>query len=281
MKNPAIVVQPKLFSSALAATAEVFLLLALALGLFGSISLLQSGYRSYLVQDLLASGVTMDTIGRTYLPITIALAVVLPVFAGLMAVCLGLTLLGKPAEGMGTLANVAQGLVWVVNLGGIVLAVVFVWRFFRYGIACLQVRDGLYLLFAMFFFEGIMAVAVTAGVLLLRRFLNCLCDTGTSLSYTMITGKLTGGAIPGFTVIGFILLAGVCLVVAGDQLFTLTLTSDGLRSFYKILISTEKAQWATALGYICSAVANILLGLYLRRCNRISERLLYQLRKAE
>ena len=170
-------------------------------------------------------------------------------------------------------------MLWGVNGAGIVAAVLYVYRFVRYTVLCLSFRDGLYPLYAMVISEALMGALAAFAFVQLRKFLNCICDSGASMAYTQSTGKLDSRSIPGFTATGFLILGLLCLMLAVDQFVTVTAAYDYIRGYYKLLISRNLIQCCTALCFFCCAVADIMLFAYLKRYKRICERALYDARK--
>jgi uncharacterized membrane protein YbaN (DUF454 family) len=186
---------------------------------------------------------------------------------------------GKAARSLSTISTGAQWLVWGVNGAGIVAAVLYIYRFVRYAIWCFSLRDGLYPLYAMVISEALMGALAGFTFVQLRKFLNCICDSGASMAYTLSTGKLDSDSIPGFTATGFLILGLLCLMLSADQFVTVTAAYDYIRGYYKLLVSRNPIQLCAAVSFFCCAVADILLFVYLKRYKRICERALYEARK--
>ncbi len=278
MESQKILVQPRLFRSWMAPAALGFCLLAVVLAIPGVYRLFDPAYRAYLLQDLAAGGIGSGSALQTYLLVEQVLLVAAPVLTGGMAVSLAVTLFAHPADGLGALSAVCQWLARGLNLAGILLVGWFAFRFLRYMLSCLMMEDGVYPLCAMIMSEALMGALAAFLFFATRRFLNGLCDSAASMAYTLTAGEVGAGGISGFIATGFFMLGGFCLAVAADQMFTLTIIYD-LRPYYKLLVSPHWAQWATAASFGCAAVADVLLGCYLRRYQSISEKLLFQARQ--
>ncbi len=279
MESNRVMVQPRIFRSWLAPTALGFCLLAVALAVPGVWKLFDPAYRQYLLQDLIAGGIGSGSALNSYLLIEQILLVAAPVAAALMAACLAVALFHHPADGLGALAALAQWMEAGLKPLGIALAGLYVYRFLRYTIACLRINGGLYMLYAMVISEALMGVLALFLFWNFRKFMGCLCDSAASMAYTLSAGELTGRSIPSFAGTGFFMLAVFCLLVAVDQMLTLTIINDPFHPYYKLMVSPHPAQWATAASFVCCAASNVLLGCYLRRYQTISEKCLFAARQ--
>ncbi len=250
--------------------------LATVLGIPGICKIFTPEYRAYLYQDLVLGGIASGTALKTYLAIQMGLTAAGPLCACVLAVCLGVTYFRKSPSGISFLSTLAQWLVRLLNLAGLILVGAFVYHFVGYTIACLGMDGGLYPLYAMALFEALMVALAVLLFFTLRSFLNSLCDAAASIAYTLATGKMDNASIPAFSATGFLLLGIGCLLVAVDQMFTLTIATDTISSWYEILVSPQPAQWGTAAGLLCCALADGLLFLGLRRYKAICERILFE-----
>ncbi len=253
--------------------------LAALLALPGVCMLFTPEYRAFLQQDFLVGGIMSMEAIRTYMLMQDALLLMSPVLTAMMAVCLGMCLFGKRVRGMSILATIAEWMVRMLNVVGILVIGLFGIRFLIYTVQCLMQDGGAYTLYAMVIMEGLMVVLVTLGFFQLRKFVDCLCDSATSLAYTLATGNLSSTSIPGFTATGFLLLGIVCVIIASDQLLTLTPVYDPYNPHYELLVSPHPIQWATVGSFLCAAIANVLLFFYLKYFKRLHERFLHLHRK--
>lgn len=279
METKRIPVQPRIFRSWLAPAAFGLCVLAVVLAAPSVIKLTEADYRQYLLQDLIDGGIGSGSALKTYLLLEQILLVAAPVLTAGMAACLAVTLFGHPADGLGALGTAAQVLEKALNVLGVLLAGGFVLHFLRYTIACLMANGGVYLLYAMVISEALMAALAALLFFTLRRFVSCLCDSAASMAYTLTAGELTGGTVPSFAGTGFFMLAVFCLVVAVDQMLTVTIVQDVFHPYYKLLVSPHPAQWAAAASFVCCGAADVLLGCYLRRYQAISEKCMFQARQ--
>ena len=279
MDNKSIRIPVEVFRSPLIGIAACFCALAAALGIPGTVMMFDREYRTYLMEDMMAGGITSAQVLQNYTLIHGAFLGICVLCSAVLFICLLMVLSGKAAKGLSSISTGAQWLLWGVNGGGIVLAVLYVYRFVRYVVLCFSVRDGLYPLYAMVISEALTGALAGFAFVQLRRFLNCVCDSGASMAYTLSTGKLDSYSIPGFTAVGFFLLGLLCLTLAADQFVTVTAAYDYIRGYYKLLVSENPVQLCTAACFFCCAVADMLLFAYLKRYKRICERALYENRK--
>lgn len=256
-----------------------FCALAAALGIPGMVMLFDGGYRSYLREDMIMGGITSGQVLQNYIMIHGVILAVAVICSAALLVCVLRALRGRAAGSLSMISTGAQWLVWVVNGVGILLSVLYVYRFIRYAIMCYSIRDGLYPFYAMVISELLMGALAGVVFFRIRNFLNCVCDSSASMAYTLSTGKLDSCSIPGFTATGFLLLGVLCLLLAADQFATVTVAYDYIRGYYKLVISEHPVQLCTAACFFCCAVADILLFAYLKRYKRICERALYEARK--
>ncbi len=264
---------------ALVIPAAVLCGLAVCLGIPGVFRIFDPGYRSYLMTDLVLGGITSASAVNTYFRLYAAVMVLGVVLSALTAVCLVGVLLGNIGQTMSALSETAMWLVRILNFAGCVAGVCFVYRALAYLFACLQIPDGSFLVFGLVIFEGLMVGVAVAAFLLLRKFLSSLCDSGTSIAYSFSVGKIDDQPIPSFAATGFLLLGFACLVMAVEQMLTLTIIYVNLQPRYKLLVTQEAAQWMTIASFVCCALADFLLCACLRRYKRISERLLHESRQ--
>ena len=279
MEDKKIRISVEVLGSPLIGIIAGFCALAAVLGIPGTVMIFDQDYRAYLMKDMIAGGITSTQVLQNYTLIHGAFLGICVLCSAALFICLLMVLLGRGAKGLSMISTGAQWLLWGVNGGGIILAVLYVYRFVRYVILCLSIREGLYPLYAMVISEALTGALAGFAFVQLRRFLNCVCDSGASMAYTLATGKLDSYSIPSFTAVGFFLLGLLCLTLATDQLVTVTAAYDYIRGYYKLLVSENPIQLCTAACFFCCAVADILLFAYLKRYKRICERALYEDRK--
>lgn len=269
----------EVFRSPLIGLIACFCALTVVLGIPGTVMLADREYRTYLMEDMIAGGITSGQVLQNYTLIHGVMLSIAVICSAALFVCLVMVMTGKAAASLSALSTGAQWLLWGVNGAGILAAALYVYRFVRYVIMCLSIRDGLYPLYAMVISEALMGALAAFAFIRLRDFLNCICDSGASMAYTLSTGKLDAYSIPGFTATGFLILGLLCLTLAADQLVTVTAAYDYIRGYYKLLVSRNPVQLCTVACFFCCAVADILLFVYLKRYKRICERALYEARK--
>lgn len=252
---------------------------AFLLGLVGVILLFDSGYASYLIADLVASGIGDASSLRTWQIINSGITVLCCFGPGVLAASLFLVQRGRIVKGLGFLGNIIQGLYWVLTGGGILAALLFVFRFFRYVAFAVTKPNAVMLLYSMIISEALMVVLAGFLFVLTRKFLNASMDTCASITYTLARQKLDNQTIPAFTATGFLLLAIAGLVLALNRLFTLTIVWDSVQSYYKLLTASHPAQIADVICLIFGSVGNFFLYRYLQRYKKITEQALFQAKR--
>lgn len=279
MEEQCVYAPPGTFRSPLIPASVALCLLAALLGMPGVVLLFSPDYAAYIVQDMVAGGISSAQVLRTWQVIHSGITVIGFLCPAVVAVGLLIALRGNTARGMGVLSKAAQWLVHGVNGTGVIVLCIFAFSFIRYIVQCLGSNEGLYLIYAMVISEGLMLVLACFLFRCLRRFLDCACDSLASIAYTLVTGKLDNVSIPGFTATGFLILSVFCVGYALNQIFTVTIIENYIQSYYKLLVATHPAQYAAAASSICSAAGNVLLSVWLRRYKRNCERTLFQSRK--
>ena len=259
----------------------VMYILSALLGIPGIILLFSPDYQSFLIRDLMVSGIANPSSLRTWRMLGSGITVL--AFAGPCLMAAGLTAarFHRPARGAGLLATAAQWLLWGVTAGGIAAAAVFLIRLVRYIVINSTEPSGVMAIYSMLISESLMAVITVFLFFLTRRFLNCCIDSGTSIAYTAATGKADNRSIPGFTATGFLILGIAGLVLAVDRLLTMTIVVNVVKSYYKILVADHPGLWLEAACLTCGSGANFLMYRYLRRYKKQTEQLLYDARKTQ
>ena len=278
MKNQPVSVSPIQFASPLIPVAAILSGLASVAGLGSVLLLLDPSALNALVYDLFRGGVTDASALQTWKIIHVALTLSVFLFPTIMAVSLFLTLRVRPDRGLNLLYTATHWSVCLLNALGILLVIIFVFKASAYAIACLSTNGGIYQLYAMVISEALMVVLACVLFFNLRRFLNCVCDSAASISYTLLNGKLDTVSIPGFTSTGFLILAIFDLIFAWDRLFTMVVSGSGSQAYYKFLLADHPIHLLSAAALLFSAGANVLLFIYLRNYKSTCERLLYRSR---
>ena len=259
--------------------AVILLLLAGAAGLPTVALLPEEGFRAVLRAQLAAGGIGERQAQNTWLALYGLVSVLCVVLPLILAAGIGDSLRGHPARGLGRLSTLAQWAETALNVAGVGLAVLFVYRFVRYAVRVLPENGGVYAFFAMAVMEGIMASLAAFLFFRLRKFLDALSDGAASMAYSFASGKLDDRAIPGRMASGFGWLAAGCLLLAARRLVTLTVVQDYVQSYYKLEFAAHPGQIFAAASLVLCAGADVLLDVYLRRYKRQCEWALHLQRK--
>lgn len=279
MDQDNIKIEENAFPSALIRTAAWLCAVTALLGLVGAAALLNPDYRAYLLRDLFASGITAESSLRGYFTVRSVVVIVVPIWTGLLAVCLMAIYYRKSFRGWSAIATVTRRAVWLLNAVGICLICLYIYRFVRYTVACMGERDGLHPFLAMAVSEVPLGILVCWLFLQFRKFLNGLSESAVSIAYTMSAGTLDSVSIPACAATGFLILGILSAIYAVGEMFTVTVAYDGIRAYYKLLVSGRPEQIITVAALVFNSGSSFVLYQYLRRYKQISERLLYENRK--
>lgn len=249
--------------------AAVLYSLGAMLGLAALIILCLPGSVSVLMVDLVDGGVVDASAIATWTVINIGLLIVGTVCAACMAVCMLMERRGK-GDGLDLMHNACRVLLVLVKAGGVIALIVMVWRLGRYLLNCEWADTGIYDAYGLLLAEGIMIAQAVGMFCLLLRFLNRACDTAASMAYTRASGKLDDRSIPGFCANGVLLLTAVNGYLAWDWLASLRV-EDQLR----IVMATHPMMVLAGCMFACAAVANLLIGIFLKQYKRTTEYLLF------
>jgi len=279
LNKPPVSVSLDQFSSPLIPIAAILCALSALFGL-GSVCLLfDPSAINALVYDLFRGGVTAASALQTWQVIHIAINIAVFFFPTIMTVSLFFILRTRPDKGLNLLYTATHWSIYGINGLGILILIIFLFKAGTFTIACLSTNGGIYQLYAMVISEALMVVLACLLFFNLRRFLNCICDSAASISYTLLNEKLDSSTIPGFTSTGFFILAIFDLIFAWDRLFTMVIAGSGSQAFYKLLLADHPIHLISAAALLFSAGANILLSIYLRKYKSLCERILFHSRK--
>lgn len=254
---------------------------AASVGFAGVLQLLDPGARKAMLEDLLRGDVTSVSALQTWQFINMGILLAGFLCAAVMAVCLWLEVLSRAGRGLNLLYTAAHWGLYAVNGSGIVALVILIWRALRYILNCLSVNEGAYYLYSMLVSETMMVAQAVFLFVLIRRFLNSLCDSAASMAYMRASGKMDSVAIPGLAPTGFLILglANVCLGV--ERLFTLIVVRDYLNPHYAILVAEHPVLHLSAGMCLLCAGANLLFSFWLRKYKRSIEYQLFLSRKQQ
>jgi len=279
MERELIPVDLRKFHSSLTAAAAVFYALAAVSGLVGAALLLDPGSRAALTKDVILSGIlersAINTWGLIHGTIGI-LAFFCPAFLATGTV---LTLKGQVHKGTTLLHGLAKGLHMAVAVSGAMALAVLLFRLGRYILMCLGFNEGLYLLYTMILSEAMMVVQAFLLYKLLRHFLLCARECAASIGYTLSAGALGNTTWPAFAATGLLILGIVCIILASDRFFTLTIVDSYPTDYYSILITEDPIQVFTGTALFLGGIGNILLSVFIRRFKKQAERIIYDHRK--
>jgi hypothetical protein len=159
------------------------------------------------------------------------------------------------------------------------LGCLLVVRVLIYAVVNFRYNEWAYLMYAMLVSEALMALIAWAIYMLSRRFLICLSDSAANIGYTVSTGKVDTLSIPMFAATGFALLALACVILALDQLYTVTIGIGHMTTYYKLVQESHPVRLMMGASFLCSAGANGIFALWLRSYKRLCEKALFEARK--
>ena len=279
MKNRYAQVAPETFRSWLIPVITLFYGLAALCGVTGAICLLMPGSVSVLVEDLMAGGITEASAVRTWKLIHVVITVIAFVWPGILAVGYGIALCGQPGKGLVMLCNVFEWLLKIIKVIVIALIMLLIYRLIRYAVLVLPKDEGMYLLYAMFVSEALMLIAAGTLLVLLRRFLNCICDSAASIADTLENARLSERSIPGFAATGFLVFGLLSAFFGLDRMFTMIIVQGYRTSYYAFLVAEHPLMLMSGAAMILSALGNLLSGIYLFIYKRKSEKLYHSFRQ--
>jgi len=263
----------EIFRSSLIPVTAVFYTLAAILGIPGIALLFDRSYTALLTEDLVLSGFTDPSAIRTWSIVNNGISVISFLCSCIYALFLW-SVLSKKRRIRGILAfsTAAQWMLYAAYAGGIYAAVIFAIRFIAYIVAILPHPNVLYLLFALLLFEPVMAAQAVFMLYLIRKFLNSIMDSAAGIAHGLASNDPQHCSISSFAAAGFLILGLLCILLCLDRVFTLTIVSDSIRSYYAVLTAGHPGMWLSGGSFLASAAGNFLLSLYLRRCKRDIER---------
>ena len=266
---------PELFRSPLPGIAAVFYTIGALCGIGAAAALFLPDSLTVLTEDLIRGGVTDASSIRTWTVIHIIL-----ILSGLLCslgMAIGLILeLRQKGRGLDLLHTLSQVLMWALKIGGWAVLGVMIYRAARYLWACLWVDEGIYLAYIMLVPEGVMVALSVGAYTLFRRFVDGVVDGTASMAYTRVCGKLDSFTIPGICSTGFVVTALTNVYFALERLTTVTIIEDYDGDYYSLLIAQHPVLVYTAVMFACGIIANLLIGLYLKRYKRDAERLVFR-----
>ena len=229
-------------------------------------------YAEILRSQLISSGIMAPSALNTWYVINTSITILCFLCPAVTGLCIWMALRGKSAQAMNLLSSALQGLLWGVYGSAVLVLGLFLYRLIAYIIMVLPMNEAAYLLYSLLVSEGLMAVQAFLLFLLIRKFLNSAVDTVTSIGYTLSSGKLDTMTIPPLTALGLFLLGCVCLVLASDKLFTVTIVQAYSGDYYSLLVGAHPGQLLAAATLLSGALGDFLLALWLKDYSRICER---------
>lgn len=276
MNRPKITVTHDFLRSPLVLPAAIVYILSALFGMVGVILLLQPGAKAIMVEDMVLAGITDRSALSTWQFINAAITVVCFLWAVLMSICLASALAGKADRGLNLVYYITHGGVWVVNALGICAAGLFIYRLAAFLIGRFNLYDWVYQVYAMLVSEALMVTLAWLVFRMIRKFLDCLCDSAASIGYTFSSGTLGYPTIPGFTATGFLLLGIVGIVVFLDRFFTLTIVKAYRHEYYAVLTAQDPLLLLSGASFFFGAVGSFLISAYLRKYKLKCELTLYR-----
>lgn len=259
--------------------AAVLCTAAAVLGIPGVILLLREDFRAYLVADLVLGGITSRQTHGTWLMIIGVVNLLGMVAPAIVGIGLILTLRGKASRGMGLISDCAHVTAVALRVIAIGLGCLLAVRVLIYAVVNIRINEWAYLMYAMLVSEALMALIAWAVYMLSRRFMVCLSDSAANIGYTVSTGKVDTLSIPMFAATGFAILALACVILALDQLYTVTIGIGHMTTYYKLVRETHPVRYLMGASFFCSAGANVIFACWLRGYKRLCEKTLFEARK--
>lgn len=272
-------IAPETFRSWLIPVATLFYSLAALCGLAGVVCLLMPGSLGILVEDLMAGGITESSAVTTWKLIHVVLTVIAFAWPGIFAAGYIMALRGQPGKGLIMLCNVFEVVLKIIKAIVIVLVALFVFRLIRYIILVLPKDEGMYLLYAMFVSEALMLIVSGTLLVLLRRFLNCICDSAASIADTLENARLTERSIPGFAATGFLIFGLLSVFFGLDRMFTMIIVQEYRSSHYAFLTAEHPLLLLSGAAMVLGALGNLFSGIYLFVFKHKGEKLYYRFRQ--
>ena len=279
VKNRYMQLDPKIFQSWLIPVATVFYGMAALFGLAGVVCMVLPGSVSAMVEDLVAGGITEASAVRTWKLIHIVLTFAACAFPALMAVGYGCVLRGRPGKGLIMLCDAFEWVLKIVNGIAVALIVILVYRLIRYAGWVLPKHEGMDLRYAMLVSEALMLIIVGTLFVMLRRFLDCICDSAASIADTLENGRLGTRSIPGFTATGFLVFGLLALLFGLDRMFTMVIVQEYRSSHYAVLTAEHPLMILSGASLTLGALGNAFSAFYLYGFKRKSEKLYHSFRQ--
>lgn len=267
--------EPGMFRNILAPLAAVFLGLGAAVGLGSVLYLLDGSYLNALTEKILISGIRTASALSVWRTMHLLISLISTFCPALVVFCMIRAFRGQAAKGMNLLCTVSHGLLILLRVLGWLAIGLFILRFTRYVISISHRNDWLYQLFATVIMEALMVVLAVFSHRLLCRFLDEAEGCTASIGYTLSSGYLDPGSIPGYVSGGLTVLGILGLVLTVDRLVTMTIGYDGYKQFYQFVWSAHPGQWLCAGSLFFGALGDFFLSAYLRFYKRTSERAVF------
>lgn len=275
MKERVIPAPLDLFASSLIPAAAVLYACGAFFGLGAVGALFLPGALSVLTEDLISGGITDPSSIRTWTVIHVGL--ILAGFLCALGMTVGLILeRRRKGEGLDLLYNLARCLVWAVRISGVCTLALMIFRLVRYLLACPWADAGIYYAYVMLVPEAVMIAQAVWLFFLLLRFLEDISGAAVSMAYTRVCERLDSRTISGFCATGFWILTALNTYLAADRMFTVTIVQAFEGDYYSVLLASHPVLVLAAVMFACGAVANLLIGLYLKRYKRTTGRLMFR-----
>lgn len=277
MNNHSISVDKNTFKSPLIIISALFFSIAAILSILSVVYLFHPNSISAIRKDILANQIYDPDAQKTWLVIYIVLTVLNCICT--LVLSIGLLLILLKAQHLGTLliSNSINCAIYALNISGIGLLVLFIFKSIKYIIQCFQdINEGIFPLFAFILMEGFMFTLVCLLFFKLRHFLECCMESITSISYMLYTSKITAPSLPPSSIYGFLILTFVNAYLVFDRLFSFAYTNVRNEIIYYLPMSKEPIHIFSGLSFGFASIGCILLYFYLRGYKKKSELLLYR-----
>jgi len=163
-----------------------------------------------------------------------------------------------------------------VRLSGVCALALAIFRLLRYLLACPWQYAGIYYAYVMLIPEAVMIAQAAWLFFLLLRFLEDISGAAVSMAYTRACNKLDSRTISGFCATGFWILSALNVYLTMDRMVTLTIVHAFEGDYYSLLLASQPVLVSAAAMSACSAVADLLIGIYLWRYKRVTGRMIFR-----
>ena len=277
MNTHSVTVDKKVFKSSLLPLCAVSFTLAAIFGMIAVVYLFHPDSIPAIIKDLIAGQIYDKNAQQTWLVVYIILTILTCLSSIILSVGLITVLLKRYFLGMNVISSGIKFAIYALNISGVILLILFIYKSIKYIIQCLQdINEGIFPLFAFVLMEGFMFTLICLLFFNLRKFLECCMEASTSINYMLYSGKINTPSIPPFSVHGFLILGLVNAYFVFDRFFTFSYTQIRNQVIYLLPMTKEPIHIYSGLSFGFACIGCISLYFYLRGYKKKSEQLLFR-----